>query len=341
MSRPLLVLRTSPLCSLVAVLSCFIAGVLAQRGSFANTKFELGADLPVEEPPPPVVIAENVDSRTVTASSNRAQPLSALTTTPATPATNPSVASPPNPESNRAMPLPTLPPLLTFPPTSPSNGQSFFPTLAAVPSHPPASFTTLPPPITPIVGVRRPPTSVIARPSAASSRSSSRQPQTYLQRPSADSGSQNGVGNQADLWFREDFDLSTCPRRIDSISQALKRKFPSNLLSNGRETVLADLLARQIIDCRKKQRRDHWNSVERYIDSLGDISPTDREECRAGQIQEQISCLNLFSYACQFVQPAYVFRLVPTRIIVQEARLAEDGAEKCRKFTKKLSTTIG
>lgn len=59
------------------------------------------------------------------------------------------------------------------------------------------------------------------------------------------------------------------------------------------------------------------------------------EECRQGLIEEQIACLNVFSYACQFIQPIFKFRLVPTRLIVQEARFAEDGADKCRKIVRK------
>ena len=43
--------------------------------------------------------------------------------------------------------------------------------------------------------------------------------------------------------------------------------------------------------------------------------------------------MNVYAFSCQFIQPSFPFRLVPTRIIVQEARLAEDGAEKCKKFT--------
>lgn len=57
-------------------------------------------------------------------------------------------------------------------------------------------------------------------------------------------------------------------------------------------------------------------------------------------IEEQISCVNVLSYSCQFVQPSYPFRLIPTRIIVKEAQLTEDGAEKCRKFVRKFKQAL-
>lgn len=67
---------------------------------------------------------------------------------------------------------------------------------------------------------------------------------------------------------------------------------------------------------------------------------SEEEECRSGLIQEQISCDNVFSYTCQFIQKAYNFRLVPTRLIIQEARFAEDGAEKCRKIVRKIKKEL-
>ncbi|KJH42054.1 hypothetical protein DICVIV_11972 [Dictyocaulus viviparus] len=62
-------------------------------------------------------------------------------------------------------------------------------------------------------------------------------------------------------------------------------------------------------------------------------------ECRNGLIQERISCINLLHYACQFVGRSFTFRLVPARIIIQEARQAESGAEKCRKVVR-MNPTI-
>lgn len=44
---------------------------------------------------------------------------------------------------------------------------------------------------------------------------------------------------------------------------------------------------------------------------------SEESECRAGLIQERISCVNLLNYACQFVDKSYVFRLVPARITIQ------------------------
>lgn len=77
--------------------------------------------------------------------------------------------------------------------------------------------------------------------------------------------------------------------------------------------------------CAKNLRSNHFSEAE---------------ECRSGLVQEQISCLNVQSYSCQFIQPSYQFRLLPTRIIVQEARLAEDGSDKCRKVVRKVKKQL-
>ncbi|KHJ89598.1 hypothetical protein OESDEN_10574 [Oesophagostomum dentatum] len=61
---------------------------------------------------------------------------------------------------------------------------------------------------------------------------------------------------------------------------------------------------------------------------------SEESECRSGLIQERISCVNLLNYTCQFVDPTFIFRLVPARITIQEARQAENGAEKCRKVVR-------
>lgn len=66
----------------------------------------------------------------------------------------------------------------------------------------------------------------------------------------------------------------------------------------------------------------------------------EKDECRSGLIQEQISCLNVQSYACQFIERDFHFRLVPARLIVQEARLAEDGAEKCKRIAKMIKKQL-
>lgn len=63
---------------------------------------------------------------------------------------------------------------------------------------------------------------------------------------------------------------------------------------------------------------------------------SENEECRNGLVQERIACINLLSFTCQFIQRQYTFRLVPARFIIQEARLAEDGAEKCRKASRAI-----
>ncbi|KAI1725266.1 filamentous hemagglutinin [Ditylenchus destructor] len=157
---------------------------------------------------------------------------------------------------------------------------------------------------------------------------------------------QNSIGSSTrqrqdrpELWFREDFDTTNCPRDAAAITRAFRRKFPNNLLRNGKETVLAELLSSRIKECNEKQLKDHWNRVDRLLFSAN-IPNTEKDECRAGLVQEQIGCLNVLNYSCQFIQPAYNFRLIPTRLIVQEARFAEDGADKCRKFVRKFKQQL-
>uniref|UniRef100_A0A0R3S6Z4 4Fe-4S ferredoxin n=1 Tax=Elaeophora elaphi TaxID=1147741 RepID=A0A0R3S6Z4_9BILA len=58
------------------------------------------------------------------------------------------------------------------------------------------------------------------------------------------------------------------------------------------------------------------------------------EGCSNGLVQERIACINLLSYTCQFIKHDYTFRLVPARVIIQEARIIEDGAAKCVKVIR-------
>uniref|UniRef100_A0A7E4W682 IgA FC receptor n=1 Tax=Panagrellus redivivus TaxID=6233 RepID=A0A7E4W682_PANRE len=145
----------------------------------------------------------------------------------------------------------------------------------------------------------------------------------------------NQFRDRADLWFKDSFDFSTCSKNIAKVSETFLKKFPRNVLKGGKETVLADLLSSRLKECVRKQKANEWSEIDQKIATLN-LPASEEKECRSGLIQEQISCYNVQSFSCQFVQPRYVFRLVPTRIIVQEARLAEDGAEKCRKVVRTL-----
>nr|CAD2170583.1 unnamed protein product [Meloidogyne enterolobii] len=127
------------------------------------------------------------------------------------------------------------------------------------------------------------------------------------------------------------------------MAKSFRLKFPPNLLKHKKEKILAELLAIRLRECLRKQRGNYWMRMEKRLlqnekENGGEennergINGEDRTECREGLVQEQIACMNVYAFSCQFIQPSFPFRLVPTRIIVQEARLAEDGAEKCKKF---------
>lgn len=67
---------------------------------------------------------------------------------------------------------------------------------------------------------------------------------------------------------------------------------------------------------------------------------SDVEECQNALVDEYISCMNLISYTCQFVQPKFQFRLLPAKLIIQEARAAEKAAEVCRSITRKTKERL-
>ncbi|CAD5217597.1 unnamed protein product [Bursaphelenchus okinawaensis] len=144
---------------------------------------------------------------------------------------------------------------------------------------------------------------------------------------------------RVELWFRDDYPDNICKRDARDLAEQFKQKFPANLWKNGKEQVLTDLLTARLGDCIQKQDSDHWTKVNGLIHKLN-VPLSEEEECRSGLIQEQISCSNVLSYTCQFIQKPYIFRLVPARIIIQEARIAEDGAEKCRKIVRKVKKEL-
>ncbi|CAD5222317.1 unnamed protein product [Bursaphelenchus xylophilus] len=144
---------------------------------------------------------------------------------------------------------------------------------------------------------------------------------------------------RVELWFREDYPDNVCKRDARELAEKFKLKFPANLWKNGKDLVLTDLLTARLGDCIQKQDADHWSRVNGLIHKL-QVSPSEEEDCRSGLVQEQISCSNVLSYTCQFIQKPYIFRLVPARIIIQEARIAEDGAEKCRKIVRKVKKEL-
>ncbi|VDO65963.1 unnamed protein product [Heligmosomoides polygyrus] len=113
-----------------------------------------------------------------------------------------------------------------------------------------------------------------------------------------------------------------------------RAKFPQYLQKSGKDVALADLIQQRLIECERKQSANHWDKVDGLLTKIALTIFSEESECRGGLVQERISCVNLSNYACQFVDPTFIFRLVPARITIQEARQAEEGAEKCRKVVR-------
>lgn len=59
---------------------------------------------------------------------------------------------------------------------------------------------------------------------------------------------------------------------------------------------------------------------------------SEESECRGGLVQERISCVNLSNYACQFVDPTFIFRLVPARITIQVRSAQESRNQFVRHY---------
>ncbi|KAH7731824.1 CRE-PQN-46 protein [Aphelenchoides avenae] len=294
--------------SLLAVLSLssLLSLSTAQR-SFANTKFDLSPDLPAEELPRPAISASEDESpkkfvRKPPLKAHRSEPVKAIA-----------------PQIPHHVVVSPRPPPGDVPISSGIHSAGAYATAGSyiavihVPDYSTrsAACTFYPGTGTPIRG----------------------QNGVQLIRVSST------VRDRIELWFRDDFDLRQCPVDASVVAEAFRRKFPRNLLRNGKEGVLADLLAARLKECHEKQRKNHWAKVYEVLGKM-QLPASEAEECRSGLVQEQISCLNVQSYSCQFIQPSYQFRLVPTRIIVQEARLAEDGSDKCRKVVRKVKKQL-
>ncbi|VDM11177.1 unnamed protein product [Wuchereria bancrofti] len=112
-----------------------------------------------------------------------------------------------------------------------------------------------------------------------------------------------------------------------------QRKFPAQTARDIREKRLAEMIKRKLIDCDHKTKKNHWQNMVELL-AKAKISPSEEEECSNGLVQERIACLNLLSYTCQFIKRDYTFRLIPARVIIQEARIIEDGVTKCVKVIR-------
>ncbi|KAI6189188.1 hypothetical protein M3Y98_00435700 [Aphelenchoides besseyi] len=350
---------------LFVVTICFIFTTTKAQRSFANTKFDLSSDLPTED----ITIAENQDAQKKPESKPHPhkqhlnEPIEALPSTA-------SQAPPPSNVVNSATATPinllrTLAPIAVPSSNAPVTLSPFtIPTFSPIPGFPTVA-TPLPPqqPAFPRYGFPGPyapqggqvagfvPQS-IGQPIQPSFQPSIQTAQVHQPHPVQPQ--LPGPTNvqfvrftaspdqpEVSLWFREDYDVSVCNLDPKALSGEFRQKFPRNLWrnGNGKETILAELLFARLATCFEKQQSHHWIRVNDLIATL-QLPTTEEDECRTGLIQEQIACRNVFSYTCQFIQKEYIFRLVPTRIIIQEARIAEDGAEKCRKIVRKVKKEL-
>ncbi|KAI6223585.1 hypothetical protein M3Y99_01447500 [Aphelenchoides fujianensis] len=339
--------------------------------SFASTN----PDLPAEEP---IIIAENRDPKRRPGANKphrkhhgNNKPIEALpSTAPQPPVNAPNPATP-----TPVVPLRTLAPIaapgieaatvapLTLPTFSPLPGLPTIPTIPPPPPPPPqqpqqpafgqfgfpggVSIPRPPLPASPLL--RRPPSSRRSCRRVRSAASCPKLPsnhskvQPQQRQPDLQLVHFTAAPDQTEvsLWFREDYDTSACRPDPRYLAAEFRQKFPVNLWrsGNGKEAILAELLSARLSGCLEKQEGGHWQRVNELLAGL-QIPTTEEDECRTGLIQEQIACKNVFSYTCQFIQKEYIFRLVPTRIIIQEARIAEDGAEKCRKVVRKVKKDL-
>ncbi|TKR77958.1 hypothetical protein L596_018843 [Steinernema carpocapsae] len=135
------------------------------------------------------------------------------------------------------------------------------------------------------------------------------------------------------VYFVDNFDVRECAKKPEFIAQQFARKFPRRALTKDKVATFENFLALRLRECQKKEAVNHWEHIEGALSAIR-ISAIEEDECRSGLVQEQIACSNIYSYACQFAQKSFRFRSQPAKTIIQEARLAEDGAEKCRKIVK-------
>jgi hypothetical protein len=59
-----------------------------------------------------------------------------------------------------------------------------------------------------------------------------------------------------------------CKRDSRFLANEFRLKFPTNLWRNGKETLLADLLAARLEDCFSKHESNHWKRVDELISGL-------------------------------------------------------------------------
>ncbi|KAM3724139.1 Halomucin [Dirofilaria immitis] len=134
-------------------------------------------------------------------------------------------------------------------------------------------------------------------------------------------------------WFNDTIPSFECSQDFQQIATEFQRKFPPQTTRDIKEKRLAEVIKQRLIDCDHKSKSDYWQNLIELVTKVK-ISPSEEEGCNNGLIQERIACVNLLSYTCQFIKRDYTFRLLPARVIIQEARLIEDGAAKCAKVIR-------
>ncbi|KAK0417102.1 hypothetical protein QR680_012835 [Steinernema hermaphroditum] len=309
--------------SILLLLAALFGSTASQR-SFANTRFDLGDDLPVEGAPwGPVRVSADHDAPPQAVDAQRA-------------------ASPPPPPASSTFALPT------FPTVS-------FPTMPTISFPPVPAFTALPPPAFPaaVLGSPAPgvaaPAPVEAPPPVATLPPLVPSPVVVVPSTPASQGLApirvkavklvTQAPKKSPVWFSDDFDAKECAKKPEFLAQQFARKFPQRALTKDKVAKFESFLAMRLRECQKKEAANHWEHIERALGVLK-ISAIEEEECRSGLVQEQIACANIRNYACQFAQKPFRFRSQPAKTIIQEARLAEDGSEKCRKIVKVLKKKI-
>jgi len=152
------------------------------------------------------------------------------------------------------------------------------------------------------------------------------------------SNADNELVNNNRAWFRDHYNISGCPKSERYIGEQFQKKFPPILSASGKDQELAGLITSRLIICRRKTANRHWDKIYRLLAKNATTALSSREvsDCRDGVVQERIACINLDNYACQFIDADYAFKLLPARLVVQEARQAENGADKCRALIELL-----
>uniref|UniRef100_A0A0M3IXZ2 TIR domain-containing protein n=1 Tax=Anisakis simplex TaxID=6269 RepID=A0A0M3IXZ2_ANISI len=129
--------------------------------------------------------------------------------------------------------------------------------------------------------------------------------------------------------------LAACSKDFRKVAAEFQRKLPRNIIRNSKDTKIIAMVERILTDCHRKSATNHWNRISDLLPKVA-LSLREQMECYDGLVEEQLACMNLSSFICQFIHKRFQFRLIPTRIIIKEMFVAEEGAEKCRKIIKDI-----